>query len=106
MKEIQLGAVNDPTNWNVDPAVKVIEGVDPALAKEMERRWNAHEGLMRALQEIAILAEYGTTGPSTEPPCKSPALNAAKATGLRGAISGIARKALGTPIDKTPIRRS
>lgn len=52
------------------------------------------EALINALVQIAVLAEFNTTGPNTVPPCKSPPLNAAKATSLRGEISTIAREAL------------
>lgn len=44
-----------------------------------------------ALEQIAVLAEYGTTGAGA---CKSGPLTAAAATSLRLAISTIARDAL------------
>ena len=47
-----------------------------------------------ALRQIIALAEFGTTGPDTTPPCKSGPLSAKAAAGLRGAISHIARDAL------------
>jgi hypothetical protein len=43
------------------------------------------------LLQIALLAEFGTTGPGK---CGSPALTAEQATSLRMAISDIAREAL------------
>lgn len=43
--------MNDPTNWNIDPSIKSIEVSDPAMAKEMAKRWNAYPGLIRALME-------------------------------------------------------
>lgn len=41
--------MNDPTNWNVDPSIKSIEVENPAMAKEMAKRWNAFPGLVYAL---------------------------------------------------------
>jgi len=55
--------------------------------------------LRAALEQIAVLVEYGTTGPNTEPRCKSAALTADQATSLRGAVSEIAREALAAPAD-------
>jgi hypothetical protein len=50
-----------------------------------------NERLRSALNQIALLAEWQTTGQGK---CKSAALSAAKATELRLAISTIARKSL------------
>jgi hypothetical protein len=44
------------------------------------------------VEQIVVLAEYGTTGP--ERGCKSHKLTAAQATSLRSAISQLAREAL------------
>jgi len=44
--------------------------------------------------QIIVLAEFGTTGPETTPPCKALALSAEQATSLRGRISTLARLAL------------
>lgn len=43
--------MNDPSNWNIDPSIKSIEVEDPAMAKEMAKRWNAYPGLIKALWE-------------------------------------------------------
>lgn len=51
----------------------------------------ARDYLVAALQQVAVLAEYGTTGPGK---CKSDALTAEQATNLRLAISDISRAAL------------
>lgn len=48
--------------------------------------------LRNALEQIAVLAEYGTTGPGK---CRSDALSAEQATSLRKSISDIARGAIG-----------
>lgn len=45
-----------------------------------------------ALGQVAVLAEYGTTGPGK---CEGPGLSAKRATALRRAISDIARQARG-----------
>lgn len=50
-----------------------------------------------ALEQIAVLAEFGTTGPETTPRCKSPGLSASQATAMRGSISQLARDALAAP---------
>lgn len=47
--------------------------------------------MVKALRQIAVLAEYQTTGPGK---CESYALTAKQATALRLAISDIARAAL------------
>lgn len=44
-----------------------------------------------ALEQIALLAEYGTTGPGK---CASKSMNAKQATAFRLALSTIARDAL------------
>jgi len=48
--------------------------------------------LLSLLAQIAVLAEYGTTGPDSG--CKSEALTAVQATSLRNSISELARKGL------------
>ena len=45
-----------------------------------------------ALGQVAVRAEYGTTGPGK---CEGPGLSAKRATSLRLAISDIARQARG-----------
>jgi hypothetical protein len=50
--------------------------------------------LVAALRQVTELAEFGTTGAETNPPCKSRALTEQQATSLRGSISTIARAAL------------
>ena len=45
--------MNDPTNWNIDPSIKSIEVENPAMAREMAKRWNAYPGLIAALRSIA-----------------------------------------------------
>jgi hypothetical protein len=52
------------------------------------------ERLRAALSQIALIAEWQTSGPITAPRCKSDALTAKQATSLRGSISEIARNAL------------
>lgn len=54
-----------------------------------------HDHAYDALRQIAVLAEYGTSGPDTMPRCKADKLSAEQATSLRGSISEIARAALG-----------
>lgn len=50
--------------------------------------------LRNLLRQIRVLAEYGTTGPGTNPPCKSHAMSEHEATSLRGSISDLAHEAL------------
>lgn len=57
------------------------------------------EKLREALNQIAVLAEWQTSGPDTSPRCKSDALSAGHATSLRGSISEIARAALAATKD-------
>lgn len=45
--------MNDPKNWNIDAGIKSIEVTDAAMAKEMERRWNAYPGLISYIRERA-----------------------------------------------------
>ena len=52
---------------------------------------SAAPSLLNALQQVAVLAEYGTTGPGK---CNSEALNASQATALRRSVSDIARAAI------------
>jgi len=49
---------------------------------------------VQALRQIAVIAEFNTSGPGTVPPCKSDSLNAMQATSLRGSIAMLARDAL------------
>lgn len=51
-------------------------------------------GALRDLRQIAVLAEYGTTGPNSKPPCKSFPMTADEATAMRGAISELSRGAI------------
>lgn len=44
--------MNDPTNWNIDPSIRSIEVENPAMAKEMAKRWNAYPGLVSALRRL------------------------------------------------------
>ncbi len=67
---------------------------EDAIDRELEERArlrDAAPALLEALQQIAVLAEYGTTGPGK---CKSDALTAEQATSLRLAISDISRAAI------------
>lgn len=43
--------MNDPTNWNPSPDFGSFDVGDAKLAKEIEKRWNAYPGLLRALIE-------------------------------------------------------
>lgn len=52
---------------------------------------SAAPDLLAALEQITVLAEYGTTGPGK---CASRSLTAEQATALRLAISDIARAAI------------
>lgn len=49
--------MNDPTNWNVDPSIKIIEGIDSKLGKEMEKRWNAYPGLVGLLRQCLPIVD-------------------------------------------------
>lgn len=49
--------MNDPTNCNPDPSIKAIEVENPALAKEMSKRWNAYPGLVEIVQAAIEVAE-------------------------------------------------
>ena len=66
------------------PAAEAVAVPDAALIA-------AAPDLLAALNQIAVLAEYGTTGPGK---CGSRALNAEQATSLRLAVSDIARAAI------------
>lgn len=61
-----------------------------ATACLLRASWN----MLKALEQIVVLAETNTTGADTNPPCKSEKLTAQQATSLKGAISNIARRAL------------
>lgn len=76
----------------------IIDRISSAEAERDELRERC-EKLREALNQIAVLAEWQTSGPDTSPRCKSDALSASQATSLRGSISEIARAALAAPKD-------
>ena len=64
---------------------------DAALIAAARNALPALIACAKACEQVAVLAEYATTGPGK---CKSDALTAEQATSLRLAISDIARAAL------------
>lgn len=63
------------------------------VEREYRERMAAVAGL---LDQIVVLAEFGTTGPADMPPCRADGMSAPAATALRGAISRLGREAFAT----------
>lgn len=86
--------------------LKVTENALLLSQGEINLGLDQYSALREALKQIAILAEYATSGSGTNPRCKSDALSAQQATALRGSISDIARSALGQSEQKDDVRQS